>query len=73
MSTTPLMSRRVKIHDGVIGVLLAVVAALTTLVDVRFAWLGGLTGLIMLSSSFTGFCPVHFVVRRALPGEEGKA
>lgn len=46
------------------------VAALTVLVDVRFAWLGGLTGLIMLSSSFTGFCPVHFVVRRALPGDE---
>lgn len=60
------MSGRVKVHDGIIGGLLALTAALTVAVDPRFVWLAGLTGLIMLSSAFTGFCPVHYVVRRAM-------
>lgn len=68
MSTpTPLMSRRVKIHDGIIGGLLAVSTILTVAVDVRFSFLMGLTGLIMVSSAFTGFCPVHYAVRLAMP------
>ena len=64
---TPLMSHRVKIHDGVIGALLVVSTGLAAAVDPRFIWLVGLTGLIMVSSAFTGFCPVHFVVRRVHP------
>jgi hypothetical protein len=68
MSTTaPLMSRRVKLHDGIIGALLVLTAVLTLTVDVRFLWLGAATGAIMFSSAFTGFCPVHFVVRKLLP------
>jgi len=61
------MSARVKIHDGVIGVLLVASTAATVLVDTRAVWLVGLTGAIMLSSAFTGFCPVHFAVRRVHP------
>ncbi len=64
------MSRRVKIHDGVIGALLVATAALSAFVDPRFVWLAALTGAIMLSSSFTGFCPVHYAVRKALPDPE---
>ena len=67
---TPLMSRRVKIHDGIIGGLLLATVALSVLVDPRFIWLAALTGGIMLSSSFTGFCPVHYAVRKALPNAE---
>lgn len=66
-SQTPLMSRRVKIHDGIIGVLLLASMALTLWVDLRFGWLAGLVGAIMLSSSFTGFCPVHYAVKLAFP------
>ena len=64
------MSRRVKIHDGIIGGLLIATALLSTYVDPRFFWLAALTGAIMLSSAFTGFCPVHFAVRKALPAAE---
>ena len=68
MSTpTPLMSARVKLHDGIIGGLLAITTGLTAFVDVRFVCLVGATGLIMLSSAFTGFSPVHFAVRKAMP------
>jgi hypothetical protein len=64
------MSRRVKIHDGVIGVLLIATTALAVWVDPRFVWLAAVTGAIMFSSAFTGFCPVHFAVRKALPDAE---
>jgi hypothetical protein len=60
------MTKRVRVHDGIIGALLAGTSALGVLVDPRFLWLTGLTGLIMLQSAFTGFCPVHFIVNRAI-------
>jgi hypothetical protein len=63
------MTKRVRVHDGIIGVLLASTAALAALVDPRFFWLTGLTGLIMVQSAFTGFCPVHYAVSKALPDE----
>ena len=67
---TPLMSQRVKIHDGIIGALLIITTLLTAFVHLNFVWLLALTGAIMLSSAFTGFCPVHFAVRKALPDAE---
>lgn len=56
------MTKKIKIHDGVIALLLLVSSALTYFVDGRFVGLVALTGLIMLSSTVTGFCPVHFTV-----------
>ena len=67
-----MMTKKVKIHDGIIGALLAISAGLAVTVDPRFVWLTAVTGLIMLSSAFTGFCPVHFLVSKALP-ERDKA
>ena len=61
------MTRNVKVHDGIIGVLLLGTTALALLVDPRFGWLTLATGGIMLQSSFTGFCPVHWAVNKALP------
>lgn len=60
------MTRKVRLHDGVIGVLLLATGALGTWVDPRFWWLAPLTGLIMLQSSFTGFCPVHFTISKVV-------
>jgi hypothetical protein len=58
------MTRKVRIHDGVIAALLLTSAALGNWVDARFWWLAPLTGLIMLQSAFTGFCPVHYTVNK---------
>lgn len=60
------MTKRVRVHDGIIGVLLGVSALLTALVDVRFLWLGAITGGVMLQSAFTGFCPIHFTLGRLM-------
>jgi hypothetical protein len=62
------MTKKIKIHDGIIGVLLLAGAVLAYKVDPRWIGLTALTGAIMLSSAFTGFCPVHFVVGRLFRG-----
>lgn len=59
-----LMTRKVKLHDGIIGGLITLSVALALLVDVRWAGLAGITALVMISSAFTGFCPVHWAISR---------
>lgn len=63
------MTKRVRIHDGIIGALLGGSALAATQVDARFWWLTALTGAVMLQSAFTGFCPVHFALGKALPDD----
>ena len=59
--------KRVRIHDGIIGALLGGSALLGSLVHASFWWLTALTGVVMLQSAFTGFCPVHFALGKAMP------
>ncbi len=56
-----------KVHDGIIGAvtLLSVVAGST--VDPVWFWLAGVIGVVMISSAFTGFCPLHFVLSKVMP------
>lgn len=61
------MTKRVRIHDGIIGALLGGSALLGSLVHASFWWLTALTGVVMLQSAFTGFCPVHFALGKAMP------
>ncbi len=56
------MSKRTKVHDGIVGLIVLCSAVMAQLVDPRWLALAGLTGLVMISSVFTGFCPVHYVV-----------
>ena len=62
------MTKKTKIHDGILGVLLLSTTALAWLVDPRWMALTGLTAAIMLSSAFTGFCPVHYLVGKWVKG-----
>ncbi|PZR15019.1 MAG: DUF2892 domain-containing protein [Archangium gephyra] len=41
--------------------------ALALLVDARFGWLTAASRLVMIQSSFTGSCPVHYTVNKLLP------
>jgi len=56
------MSKRTKIHDGIIGALVLASVLLAWQLDVRWLGLAGLVAVVMLSSTVTGFCPVHFLV-----------
>ncbi|MDP2307894.1 MAG: DUF2892 domain-containing protein [Pseudomonadota bacterium] len=56
------MTKKIKIHDGIIGGLILFSAVMAWAVHPMFIGLAGLTAAIMISSAFTGFCPVHFMV-----------
>jgi hypothetical protein len=61
-----LMSRPVRIHDGILGALFVALATLSHVHDGRWIYGVGLVGAVMFSSMFTGFCPVHFALRKVL-------
>ena len=33
-------------------------------------WLAGATGVVMISSAFTGFCPLHFLLSKVMPAAD---
>ncbi len=56
------MTKKIKIHDGIVVALILTSVAGAWFIDPRCIALAGLTSLIMISSAFTGFCPVHYAV-----------
>jgi hypothetical protein len=61
------MTKQTKIHDGIIAVVNLVSIALAVMVDLHFLWIAGAVAMVMVSSVFTGFCPVHYSVNKLLP------
>ncbi len=59
--------RELRVHDGTVGaiILLSVVAGM--MVNPAWLWLAGVTAAVMISSAFTGFCPIHFVLSKIMP------
>ncbi|MFT3771507.1 MAG: hypothetical protein QM820_39335 [Minicystis sp.] len=58
------MTKNIKIHDGIVGSLILFSVLMAWRIDLRWLALTAVTAMIMISSSFTGFCPVHFVVNK---------
>jgi len=59
--------RELKVHDGIVGtiVLLSVVAGV--MANPLWFWLAGVTAAVMISSAFTGFCPLHYTLSKIMP------
>lgn len=68
--TRPGKDLELKIHDGIVGAIIVLSILLGMYVHFYWFWLAGATGLIMVSSSFTGFCPVHFVLGKIMSPKE---
>jgi len=56
------MNKKRKLHDGIVGAIIAGGSALALWVDPVWVWLPGIIGAAMVQSAFTGFCPVYFVL-----------
>jgi hypothetical protein len=61
------MTLQTKIHDGVIAALNLISILLAVFVHPWFLGLAVLVALVMVSSLFTGFCPVHWSVGKLWP------
>jgi hypothetical protein len=64
------MKTKIKIHDGIVGAIIFAGVALVYKVDAHWLYLPGIIGALMVSSAFTGFCPVYFVLNKMLPDAE---
>jgi len=62
--------RELKVHDGIVGtiVLLSVVAGV--MANPLWFWLAGVTAAVMISSAFTGFCPLHYTLGKIMPAAD---
>lgn len=61
------MQKTIKVHDGIVGAILLAGVVLGAKVDMRWLYLPGIVSALMVSSAFTGFCPVYFVLNKLLP------
>ncbi len=60
---------KTKIHDGIVGFVILACVVLGVTVAPAWLYVAGGIGALMVSSAFTGFCPVYFVLNKLLPDE----
>lgn len=67
------MESKTKIHDGIVGMLYLVSVLLTLYVDLQWIYMAGAIAILQIQSMVTGFCPVYFVLNKAMPEKEAAA
>lgn len=60
---------KTQIHDGIVGAIVLASVILAVTVNLAWIWLAGIVGALLISSTFTGFCPVYFILNKIMPGE----
>lgn len=63
------MKTKIKIHDGIVGAVILGSVVLGVAVSPAWLYVAGVIGALMVSSAFTGFCPVYFVLNKVKPTE----
>jgi hypothetical protein len=67
------MKTKIKIHDGIVGAVILASVILGLVVNPAWLYVAGGISALMVSSAFTGFCPVYFMLNKAwptVPGDE---
>ena len=64
------MHKKIRMHDGICGVLYMVSIVLGATVNPQWLWLGGAVAALQIVSPFTRFCPVYFVLNKVMPATE---
>lgn len=67
------MQSKRRIHDGIVGAVIAVGVALGYWVAPVWLLVPGIVGLLMVQSLFTGFCPVYYTLDRLGVAERAPA
>ena len=70
MSLKTSMTLKTRIHDGLVGALVLAGVLLGLLLSPTWLYATAALAALMISSAFTGFCPVYFVLDRVM-AEEG--
>ena len=56
-----------KVHDGIVGAIILSSVVLALKVNFQWIYLAGAVSVLMISSTFTGFCPVYFILHKIMP------
>lgn len=56
------MHKKRRVHDGIVGAVVAAGIALGIWVSPVWFWLPGIVALLMMQSALTGFCPVYYTL-----------
>ncbi len=56
------MHKKRRLHDGIVGLVIAAGVALGIWVNPVWFWIPGIIGALMVQSAFTGFCPVYYTL-----------
>ena len=64
------MKTKIKIHDGIVGAVILASVVLGMAVNPQWLYVAGVIGALMVSSAFTGFCPVYFVLNKVMPATD---
>lgn len=64
------MQRTRRMHDGIVGAIIAAGVAAGMWVSPVWLWVPGVVALLMVQSAFTGFCPVYWTLSRLGYGDE---
>ena len=64
------MKNKIKIHDGIVGAVIFASVVLGMVVNPAWLYVAGTIGALMVSSAFTGFCPVYYVLNKVMPVTE---
>lgn len=62
------MSKR-RLHDGIVGVLVTLGVLLGYYLHPLWLLLPGIIGVVLIQSTFTGFCPVYYTLDKLCPKE----
>lgn len=60
---------KTQIHDGIVGVVVLLSIILGVAANMAWLWVAAIVGALLISSTFTGFCPVYFVLNKLMPDE----
>ena len=66
------MKNKIKLHDGIVGTTILLSIVLAVQFSPEWLWLAAIVSLLMISSAFTGFCPVYFVINKMMPDGNDK-
>lgn len=64
------MTLKTRIHDGIVGSLVLTGILLGLSHGIPWLYATGSLAVLMISSAFTGFCPVYYALDRLMPDEQ---
>lgn len=67
------MDSKTKLHDGIVGAIYLLSIILGVTVNIQWLIIAGVVAVLQIMSSFTGFCPVYYILNKVMPEAKHKA